>query len=287
MKSPVTLVVAGLVAAGALLLGASSYYTIDQGQRGILLTNGAYTATADPGLHFKAPWFQSVVKITTRQNALTWEGESALPSYSSDQQTANLAVSVIYHIPDAEVEHVYQNYGSVDGLVSRTIEQTVPQSVKTVFGQYTAVLAIQKRAELNRQIFEAVQAGVNGPISVDSVQIKNIDFSDAYEQTIEARMTAEVEVQKQKQIFEQEKVKAEIALAQAKGRADSVKAEADAKAYATKVQGDAEADAIKARAAALANNPLIIELTKAENWKGVLPTTVIPNGTIPFLDAGK
>ncbi|TIW53834.1 MAG: prohibitin family protein [Mesorhizobium sp.] len=284
MKSLIAL---GVLAAAALSIGFSSFYTIDQGQRGILLTNGAYTATSEPGLHFKTPFFQSVVKITTRQNALTWEGESALPSYSSDQQTANLAVSVIYHIPDGQVENVYQNYGSVDGLVSRTIEQTVPQSVKTVFGKYTAVLAIQKRAELNREVADAVVKGTIGPIVVDSVQIKNIDFSDAYEATIEARMTAEVEVQKQKQVYEQEKVKAEIALAQAKGRADSVKAEADAKAYATKIQGDAEADAIKARSAALSNNPLIIDLTKAERWNGTLPTTVLPNGTVPFMEANK
>ncbi|MDO5650467.1 MAG: hypothetical protein Q4G11_07665, partial [Gallicola sp.] len=48
--------------------------------------------------------------------------------------------------------------------------------------------------------------------------------------------------------------------------------------------GEAEADAIRMRSDALANNPALIELTKAENWNGVLPTTVLPNGTIPFID---
>jgi hypothetical protein len=27
-----------------------------------------------------------------------------------------------------------------------------------------------------------------------------------------------------------------------------------------------------------------VELTKAERWNGVLPTTVLPNGALPFID---
>jgi hypothetical protein len=44
------------------------------------------------------------------------------------------------------------------------------------------------------------------------VQIENIDFSDAYEQAVEARMTAQVEVQKRQQQLAQEKINAEIAV---------------------------------------------------------------------------
>ena len=38
---------------------------------------------------------------------------------------------------------------------------------------------------------------------------------------------------------------------------------------------------------ALSSNPMLIELTKAERWDGKLPTTVLPNGTLPFIDASK
>ena len=33
----------------------SSWYTIDQGERGVILRNGAVVGTAEPGLNFKAP----------------------------------------------------------------------------------------------------------------------------------------------------------------------------------------------------------------------------------------
>lgn len=294
-------IVAGCIAVLFAIVGLTvllgSWYTVDQGQRAILLTNGAYTSTEGPGLHFKTPWFQSVVKISTRQAYLSWDGPSALLSYSSDQQTAGLAVTVTYHIPDAEVEKVYQSYGGQDQLTDRTLAQTVPQSVKTVFGQYTAVKVIKERAAFNKEVEAAVIAGVNGPIVVDSVQVKNIDFSDAYEQTIEARMMAEVEVQKQNQVLNQEKVKADIAVAQAKGRADSVKAEAEANAFKVeaegkanafkiKAEGEATASAIEARAKALAANGALVELTKAEKWDGALPKTMQPGTAIPFMNVG-
>ncbi|RWI06794.1 MAG: prohibitin family protein [Mesorhizobium sp.] len=289
------LVLAALVALTVLF---GSWYTIDEGERGVLLTNGSFTSVEGPGLHFKTPILQSVRKISTRQGNLQWTGDSGLLSYSKDQQTANLAVTVTYHVPEGDVKEVYQRYGSIDTLLSKTIEQTVPASVKTVFGQYTAVKVIQERGKFNSEIAKAVIDSVNGPIVVDSVQVINIDFSDAYERTVEARMVAEVEVAKQNQVLAQEKVKADIAVAQAKGRADSVKAEADANAYKLKAEGEASAfklkaegeataAAIKARAEALAANAALVELTKAERWNGALPVTMQPNAAIPFMNVGQ
>jgi regulator of protease activity HflC (stomatin/prohibitin superfamily) len=108
---------------------------------------------------------------------------------------------------------------------------------------------------------------------VESIQIENIDFSDAYEQSIEQRMLAEVEVQKVQQNAQREKVQAEILVIQSK-------AEADAK----KLQGEAEAYAINARGKALRDNPGLVELVQAEKWDGKLPTTMVPGQTVPFIN---
>ena len=133
----------------------------------------------------------------------------------------------------------------------------------------------------------AIQEGVFGPVLIDSVQIENIDFSDAYEKSIELRMQAEVLVQTEKQNLEKEKVNAEIALTQAQGQANSALARARADAEATRLKGEAEAQAIEARAKALAQNVNLVELTKAERWNGVLPTTMIPNSTVPFIGTSR
>lgn len=295
LRQIISIAFAALIALMIAIVAFGSWFTIDQGQRGVLLTNGAYTETVGPGLHFKMPWFQSVVKLSTQQQVVYWncppdpkyscsaDQRQEMQAYSRDQQPASMRITVNYHVPEGEVANVYANYGSVEALADRVIARKAPQEVKTIFGQYDAVSVIQNRAKFNAQVSKAVADVVDGPVVVDSVQIENIDFSDAYENAVEARMTAQVEVQKQEQTLQQEKIKADIAVTQAEGRAKSVKAEADARAYATKVQGDAEADAIKARAAALSNNPLLVELTKAEKWNGTLPTSMIPGSSVPFL----
>ncbi|MCB1575926.1 MAG: prohibitin family protein, partial [Xanthomonadales bacterium] len=75
-----------------------------------------------------------------------------------------------------------------------------------------------------------------------------------------------------------------ITVTQAKAQADSALAKAQAEAEAIRVRGIAEADAIKARGEALKQNAQLIALTQAEKWNGVLPATMVPGGTVPFLN---
>lgn len=168
------------------------------------------------------------------------------------------------------------------------INRQVPTQIENVFGQFNAITAVQDRARLIKELTDSVKASMkNDPIIIDSVQVENIIFSEAYEKSVESRMQAEVEVQTEKQKLDKEQINAQIVVARAKGVADSRLAEARAEAEATRIRGQAEADAIKARAAALAQNENLIELTKAERWDGKLPTTMLPNGAVPFLNMSK
>jgi regulator of protease activity HflC (stomatin/prohibitin superfamily) len=194
--------------------------------------------------------------------------------YSRDQQSAELYISVNYRLPADQVQTIYTEYGGKDGVMTRLLDRQVPEEVKNVFGRFNAVTAIQERERLSKEVQEAIQRATTNPVLiVESVQIENIDFSKAYEDSIEQRMLAEVEVQKVQQNAQREKVQAEILVIQAK-------AEADAK----KLQGDAEAHAINARGKALRDNPSLVELVQAEKWNGVLPTTMVPGSAVPFIN---
>jgi regulator of protease activity HflC (stomatin/prohibitin superfamily) len=261
-------VVVGLI---ALTVVGGSFYTVDQGERGVILRNGAVVGTAEPGLGFKLPIVDSIREINVQTQARVYE---QVMVYSRDQQNANLQVSVNYRLATDQVEKIYSEFGGQDGIVTRLLDRQVPEEVKNVFGRFNAVTAIQERARLGMEIQEAIQKASNNTMMiVESVQVENIDFSDAYEKSIEQRMLAEVEVQKVQQNAEREKVQAEILVIQAK-------AEADAK----KLQGDAEAHAINARGRALRDNPALIELVQAEKWDGKLPTTMVPGQTVPFIN---
>lgn len=269
-----------LLVAGVL----GSWYTVDETERGVLLRNGALVGVIEPGLSFKVPFIETVKRISTQSQVTLYD---RLQAYSKDQQAATLRVSVSWHVVPSEVAKVYTAYQTSEGMKDRLISRQVPTQVENVFGRYNAVAAVQNRGQLVSDISAAIKGAIDGPVVIDSVQVENIDFSDAYEKAVEARMTAEVQVKTREQQLATEQVQAQIRVTQAQAEADSKLAQAKADAEATRLRGQAEAEAIRARAQALASNQNLVELTKAERWNGVLPTTVLPGGAIPFIDAGK
>lgn len=274
----------GLLALLLLIALMGSWYTVNETERGVLLRNGALVGVIEPGLSLKIPLIETVKFISVQSNATTYQG---LQAYSKDQQTATLNVSVSWHVVPAEVGKVYMQYQDLDGLVSRLISRQVPTQVENVFGQYNAVSAVQNRGKFVADVTKAIRDSVTGPVVIDGVQVENIDFSDDYERSIALRMKAEVEVKTREQMLATEQVEAQIVVTRAQAEADSKVAQAKADAEATRLRGSAEADAIKAKTLALSSNPMLIELTKAERWDGKLPSTVLPNGTLPFIDASK
>ena len=276
--------IAGFLAIVFAVLGITvllgSWYTVDQGERGVMLRNGAITGTAEPGLGFKMPIVDKVVDIDVRTRAKLYEN---ILAYSRDQQTAGLTVSVNFRVPADAVTTVYEEYGSVNSLAARLLDRKVMDETKNIFGQFNAVTAIQDRSRLVAEVQMRIQEAVVGPIIIESVQIENIDFSDAYEDSIEQRMLAEVEVQKVRQNAEREKVQAEIKVIQAEATAKARVAQAKAEAEAITLKGNAEAEAINARGEALRENPSLIDLVSAERWDGKLPTTMVPNAAVPFV----
>ena len=261
------------------------WYTIDQGERGVILRNGALIGIASPGLNFKIPIIDNVVELSVQSHNYRFENMS---TYSRDQQPANLTLSVNWRIPPDRAGEVYERFRDEGGMLTRLVTPRVFEHTKNVFGHFNAVTAIQERDRLNLEIQSAVTKALEGaPILIESLQIENIDFSDAYEQSVEQRMLAEVEVAKIRQNAEREKVTAEITVIKAKAAADATVAEAEARANSVRLQGDAEASAIAARAKALASNPSLIELVKAEKWNGQLPTTMLPGQTVPFIDVSR
>ncbi|MNQ42924.1 FtsH protease regulator HflC [compost metagenome] len=280
MIKQITYGVIGLVVVVVLSALLGSFYTVDQGERAVQLRNGKVTAVADPGLHFKMPFIDDAKFISTQTKTFRYDN---LAAYSRDQQPAKIRVSVTMHVPGGEVANVYEDFTDIDTMVSRIVNTQVPTQTENVFGKYNAIEAVQKRDIFQKDLTAALVENIKGPVVIDSVQLENIDFDDSYEDSVRLRMQAEVAVETARQTLKKETVNAQIAVTKAQAIADSRLAQATAEAAATRLMGDAAADAIKARAAALSSNQNLVELTKAERWNGILPTTMLPNSTVPFL----
>lgn len=264
-----------------LMVAFGSWFQIDQGERGVVLRNGKLSHVAEPGLGFKVPVFDDVARISVRDHTFRFD---KLEAYSFDQQPATLVVSVTYRVPADQVGKLYAEYGSLDALQNRALERRTFDAVKNVFGRFTAVSAIQNREKLGADVNTAVRTAMgDAPVHIVGVQVEEVGFSKAYEQSIEQRMLAQVQIETTRQQKETAQINAEIEVVRAKAAADAQRERFTADADGIRLRGEAEAKAIRARAEALATNTNLIGLSAVEKWDGKLPETQVPGAALPFI----
>lgn len=270
----------------ALVFSFGSCYSVEAGERAVQTRFGSVVGISDPGLHAKIPIVDDIETISTRTAYLDWaktqKADGRMEAYSHDQQPAMMSVRISFHVKgdDESIRRLFIQYRNADGLNAAVISPRAGQAIKTAFGQFTAVSVVQNRAEFNAKALRAVEdlvyAASEGKPSlavIDGVQIYDITFSETYIHAVEQRMQAQVEVEKVTQNLERTRKEAEMRVVQAQ-----------ADAQAVKLRGEAEASAIRARADALRSNPSLVDLTAVEKWNGTLPQTMVPSGTVPFLD---
>lgn len=266
-----------MIALIAIFTVLGCWYTIDQGDIGVVLTNGAISEDTGPGLHFKFPWVQRVVEISTQTQRDAFEysasNDERMEGYTKDQQSSWVALSINYHVTNPD--QVYARFGSVKAMEDRVIDPRANEQVRNILGQFSAQQVIDDRAHFNGLVLQAIMKAIDGPIVVESVQVEDIKFSKAFETSVEARMQAIVRQQQ----AEAEKQKTMI-------DADANKYKVEAEADATKYAGLAEAAALSAKADALSKNGNLATLNAIDKWDGTLPTQMVPGSALPFLNLG-
>jgi regulator of protease activity HflC (stomatin/prohibitin superfamily) len=269
-------IVAGLIVIAILVL--NPFKTIDAGTVGVKLRFGQAVGTMDPGIHVVLPFIERAVVYSTRTVKRSFD---KVNSYSKDIQASDSRVSVNYRVDSGKAVEVYSRYGET--FAETIIDPVLLKRLKEIFGKYDAAEIVTQRERLGVEVENNVRQNMPPGIIIDGVQIENIDFSEAYEQAIEAAMQAQAEVKKTEQELLRQKVEAEKVVVNADAAAKARVAQANAEAEAIRVKGEAEAGAIKAKAEALANNPNLVQLTATEKWNGTLPTTMVPGTAVPFI----
>lgn len=252
-----------------------SFFTIDQGDRGVVLTNGAVSSEVGPGLHWKMPMVQGVQEISMRSQQVAWNGDSKISAYTKDKQVADVHLTVTYRLTNAT--QTYVDYRSNDGVASQVLIPKTLEIFKNAFGQVNSTDAITNRERLNATVWDQLQKAVKGyPLMVLAVQITDISFSDAYDNAVAANMEAQVAVLKATAEMQRKNIEADT-------RLYAAKADGDAMAY----RGQKEAEAIRAKGDALRASPDVVALTAAQKWDGALPSTMVPGSAVPFIDVRK
>ena len=276
------------VALAAILIVLSCVAVVPTGYTGILTTFGRVeNTTIGAGINFIAPW-QSVVKMDNR----TQKVEIQTSAFSSDIQQVDLTLSLNYCIDQTTAQELYRTVGT--NYYESIIYPRMLENTKAVFSQYTAENLINKRDLLSNQIVEVTAADMQGyGITVVSIAIEDIDFTDAFTNAVEAKqvaaqnkLTAETE-QAQKTMEEEQAAKraiiqanadAEQAIIAANADLEVVKIQAEASLYA----GEKEAEMNKRISESLTSG--LVDYYWIKQWDGKLPSTVLGSDSSYMID---
>ena len=257
-------VVACIALAFAFLCLPFSIKTVEAGEIAVVKELGKIIDTREAGTHFDFWMTRSYEKYDTKVRQL----DITTQSYSNDKQTMDVAMTVQYQVKPDSVKDIALTYGGLTALEGK-IQSIAIERTKAVLSSYTADKIIMERATVSAAVTAEIEntVGDNYYVDITMVALTNIDFSDVYEQAVEAKMVAE-------QAKLQKDYENQAAEAAAKTAAEVAKMKADADAYAKEKAAEAEAKAIiaKAQAEAEALNIQTLEVAK------MLGLTVVIDG---------
>ena len=260
MNSKKSVLAAAVLLATSFLSGCGAEI-VDNGYRGVETRFGKVqdsVGSLEPGLWFYNPLTSSIREIDTR----TMVEEAKFATYTKDLQQANIAVKLNWRIAPETVHKLVQEVQIGGGNLTTTlVNPAMEGALKRVVGQYEAAELVERRGKATEELQTTLRhALASRMILVERVEIVNIDYSTAFEKSVEDKVVAvqrAVEaVNKTKQI--QEEAKQAV------------------------ISATAQAESMRIRANALASNPRLVEYEAVQKWDGKLPQYQL-GGATPFI----
>ncbi|MBQ8357305.1 MAG: hypothetical protein IJX39_05790 [Clostridia bacterium] len=245
MKKNKRLTMIGLSAGGAflllLILIPASFHTVQSGQIAVVKHLGEAREVRTAGTYFDF-WLTEKYDV---YDAKVQNMEISTQAYSKDAQTMGIAMTVQYKIDESKALEIANQYGSIEILANR-IQSIATEKAKATLSSYSAMQIIETRSSISPTVEEAIKSAVHEGycVNIVTVVLTNIDFSDAFEKTVEDKMIAE-----------QEKLKAqyekETAIVNAEKELEVAKLDAMAKIEKAKADAQSELEVAKAEAEAI------------------------------------
>jgi regulator of protease activity HflC (stomatin/prohibitin superfamily) len=268
-------------------LSTMKYAQINEGERGIIITQGRVEGIQEPGLFFRpfAP-FTSIEVVNVRRQARHITQNVA----SKDKQLYDIDIQVDYTrltSPDA-LQRTYSEIGVNDAALTSFLDGYINDALKSASTQFTLDEALSDRGafaeRIRRFLTTPSSDGRRSPteqlyIRLDDVKVLDIRVGDQYAQLLSEKANLEVQIeteQKRRQQIEaqqannlfQAEQEAQVALTRERGRTQAALEAA---------RRDAEVRAIEGRY--WRENPELFELRQRE-----LMVQMLQNGNIWFID---
>lgn len=240
------------------LFTSCGFEVVEEGSRGIEKRFGKVVGEPlPPGLQFYNPFTSSILELEVREQLL----EAKSTCFTKDTQTVYVQFALNYYAQADKIGELYSQLGSE--WEAKLVHNTVYGVLKDQVGQYIADDLISKREAVKHAVqLEMTKVLKARDIHVTSLNLTNIDFEDAYEKAVEAKVVA---IQK----AHEAKNKTVEVMEQAKQTIEQAKA---------------EAESMRIRSNALSQNRALVEYEAVLRWDGKLPTQILGGSPVPFIN---
>ncbi len=246
----------------AFILVPWNFYTVQAGEAAVIKDLGVAKEIKASGTYANFWMTNKVEKYDLKVRTIDIE----TMTYSNDAQTMDITMTIQYHINQEDLIKIINQYGDVSALENK-LQSVSIEKTKSVLSSYKAMDIIANRSAMSPLISDTIRAAITPDyyVTITTVVVTNIDFTDQFEKAVEDKMIAEQNKLKADYENEQAIAKAE---AEAKAKEEVAKVEievAKAKAEAKLIEAEAEkkaqAEVAKAEAIKLKYNA--IEMAKA------------------------
>ena len=265
MKNTIVPVVALVLVVALLAVGyATMTVRVPTGYTAIVTTFGKVEDyTLEAGFHFKSP-IQNVVLMDNRIQKVSFTTEA----FSSDIQQVDVAGSINFSIDKQTAMRLYSGIGV--NYFENLLHPRLLEKIKSVISAYTSEELIGKRDMLSDTIVEELRLEMQDyGITIASVNLEDIDFTDAFTDAIEAKQVATQRALQAKVEQEQKTMEAEAAAERQKIDAQAAAEVARIQAEAAQYAGEKEAEMNRKLAESLTND--LVRYYLVQKWDGAMP----------------
>jgi membrane protease subunit HflC len=244
MRSPVTGIVTLILVLILAVVAYSSIFTVQQTEQVLVVRFGRPVDIAtDPGLHFKAPFIDTVIPVDKRILDLENASQEVI---AADQKRLVVDAFARYRIKDAL--QFYQSVGTIQAA-NLQLTQLLNASLRRVLGEVTLIQVVRdEREALMARIRQQLDKEAESyGIQVVDVRIRRADLPEQNSQAVYKRMTTERE-REAAEFRAQGGQKAQEIRSNADREVTVIVAEANSKAEQTRGEGDAERNRLFAEA---------------------------------------
>jgi regulator of protease activity HflC (stomatin/prohibitin superfamily) len=256
----------------ALLTLGRAFVLVGAGERAVIFNRftGTRPYQLEEGLHFLIPWVQLPTTYDVRTRSYTMSGgaseahehegsaNDALTALTSDGLPVSLDISVLYHVDPDNVWKLHREIGPT--YLQKIVRPQARSHVRMTIAQYPVVdLYGGRRARIIEEINARLkELFARNYIVLDEALLRDVRFGEAFHQAIEQKQVAQQEVQRMRFVLDQ----------------------ADKERRRKIIEAEGEAESIRLKAAALAQNPQLVEYEYVKNLPANVRAIITDGRTI-------